>query len=152
MRIIKKLIFVSLAFSISTQLGAQNGHSMIVPEMEKHDLYGMDGREVRPGITIRSVSMATIRMSRVEITEGTSTPHHNHPDEEIVMLVEGSIRAYMGDVEFLLDTPGQMITIPAFVEHRYEALEDSATVEVFGPGRANLGAGGAMGGNPAMGG
>lgn len=148
----KKIAIISAALALGaiiSQVTAQE-QAMIVPEMEKHNLYGMDGREVRPGITIRNVSMATIRMSRVEITEGTSTPNHNHADEEIVMLIEGSVIGYMGDKEFVLDTPGEMITIPAFVQHRYQAQEDSATIEVFGPGRANLGAGG-MGGNAAMG-
>jgi len=49
------------------------------------------------------------------------------------MLLEGRLRAFSGDREFLLE-PGDMVVVPAYVEHRYEALEDSVTVEAVGPG------------------
>ena len=58
---------------------------------------------------------------------------HNHANELIVMLLEGRLRAFSGDREFLLE-PGDMVVVPAYVEHRYEALEDSVTVEAVGPG------------------
>ena len=105
------------------------------PKMESHNLFTAPGRQVRPGITARRIPMATISVIRIDITEGNSTPDHNHPDEQIVILLEGSVKAYMGETEFLLDEPGDMITIPAYVPHTYTALEDSATIEVFGPGR-----------------
>ena len=113
---------------------------LLDPEMTVHDLFGMEPRNFREGILGRVVAAATVRLSRIEITEGFSTPAHNHPDEEIVLLLEGSIRAVSGDNEFVLQ-PGELILIPAYVEHHYVALEDSVTIEAFGPGR-NLGAGG----------
>ena len=48
------------------------------------------------------------------------------------MLLEGRLRAISGDREFIL-TPGELVVIPAYVEHHYEALEDSVTLEAFGP-------------------
>lgn len=131
-------LFSAFILSFSAQGLAQPGpQALIEPEMDVHDLFGMEGRNFRPGIVGRAVAMATVRLSRIEISEGTSTPDHNHADEEIVLLLEGSIRAYSGDKEFVLK-PGEMITIPAYVQHRYLALEDSVTIEAFGPGR-NLG-------------
>ena len=111
---------------------------LIEPEIEVHDLFGMDGRNFRPGITGRSINMATIRMSRIELEKGFSTPSHNHADEEIVLILDGRAIAYMGEKAYEFG-PGEMITIPAYVEHRYEALEDVVSIEVFGPGR-NFGA------------
>ncbi len=125
-------LFISAAIFNSPSSLAQQ--PLITPEMEVHDLFGMEGREFRPGIFGRAVGMATVRLSRIEISEGTSTPDHNHADEEIVLLLEGSIKAFMGDKEFIVK-PGELITIPAYVQHRYIALEDSVTLEAFGPGR-----------------
>lgn len=125
------VLLAALAFS--TQIHGQV-QPLIEPEMEVHDLFGMQGREFRPGIFGRNVAMATIRISRIELSEGTSTPSHNHADEEIVLILEGHAIAYMGDKSFAIG-PGEMITIPAYVEHRYEALEDVVSIEVFGPGR-----------------
>jgi quercetin dioxygenase-like cupin family protein len=117
----------------------QEAQPLIQPKMEMHDLFGMQPRNIRPGIVGRAVSLATLRLSRIEISKGTSTPDHNHADEEIVLLLEGSIRAYSGGKEFLLK-PGEMITIPAYVQHHYVALTDSVTIEAFGPGGRNLSA------------
>ena len=30
--------------------------------------------------------------------------------------------------------PGDLVVVPAYVEHGYEALEDSITIEAVGPG------------------
>ncbi len=128
--------FIALSvFGFSQLSVAQPGpQELIEPSIEVHDLFGIEGRNFREGITGRNVAMATVRISRIELTKGTSTPSHNHADEEIVLMLEGSAIAYMRDEAFPFG-PGEMITIPAYVEHRYEALEDLVTIEVFGPGR-----------------
>ena len=90
------------------------------------------------------VAAVTVRLSRIEIAEGFFTPAHNHPDEEIVLLLEGNIRAVSGEHEFVLK-PGELIVIPAYVEHHYVALEDSVTIEAFGPNRNPGGGGMGMG-------
>ena len=100
----------------------------------------------REGFSAHFVSAATIRMLRAEVTAGTSTTHHNHPDEEMVYVVEGRIRVFSGGNEVELGA-GELVVFPAYVDHHYEAIEDSMTIEVFGPGRtfgapAGMGMGG----------
>lgn len=141
------VLLVAVLFS-QAAISQTEQQPLIVPEMEKHDLYNAPARNNRPGITGRSVAMPTVRISRIDITAGSTTPDHNHPDEELVLVLEGSVKAKMGDKEFIIN-PGELFTIPAYVQHSYEALEDSVTIEVFGPGRS-AGGGGAMGGG-AMG-
>ena len=108
---------------------------LMEPEMTVHDLDGMTARNPREGLHVQNVAAATVRFNRIQIATGASTPNHNHPDEEVVYLLEGSIKAFSGDREFVLE-PGELIIIPAYVQHHYEALEDSVTLEAFGPGRA----------------
>ena len=102
--------------------------------MEVYGLFGMEGRNFREEITGRSVAIATVRISRIELEKGHSTPSHNHARDEVVLILEGHAIAYMGDVAFPFG-PGEMISIPAYVEHRYEALKDVVSIEVFGPRR-----------------
>ena len=109
---------------------------LIEPEMTVIDFFGMEPRNPMEGITARAIDLATIRLARIEVATGHSTPDHNHPDEEVVLVLEGRIKAVSGEQEFILG-PGEMIVIPAYVQHHYEALESSVTVEAFGPGIHN---------------
>ena len=111
------------------------------PKMTVHDLFGMEAREVMEGVKARGVGAATVRVARIEVATGFSTPDHNHPDEEIILLLEGRIKAVSGDQEIIVE-PGGLLIFPAYVQHHYEALESSVTVEVFGPGRRDFDAGG----------
>lgn len=132
------IAFVSiLAIGFAQQSTSQQ--PLIQPKMTVENLFGMEPREAMPGVKSRGVSAATMRLSRIEVATGHSTPDHNHADEEIVLLLEGRIKATSGDQEFILE-PGQLIIIPAYVQHHYEALVSSVTIEAFGPGRQPGGA------------
>ena len=116
---------------------------LMEPEMALYNLDEMEPR-VREGFQAHLISAATIRMLRAEIAAGTSTTHHNHPDEEMVYVVDGRIRVFSGGNEAELG-PGELAVFPAYVDHHYEAIVDSMTIEVFGPGRT-FGAPAGMGG------
>ena len=116
---------------------------LMEPEMALYNLNEMEPR-VREGFAAHLISAATIRMLRAEIAAGTSTTHHNHPDEEMVYVVDGRIRVFSGGNEAELGA-GELVVFPAYVDHHYEAIVDSMTIEVFGPGRT-FGAPAGMGG------
>jgi quercetin dioxygenase-like cupin family protein len=90
---------------------------------------------VLTGIEIRSVVANTVRVMRIEMNEGAKGPHHNHPDEELFLVVEGQVRAIGGDDTFMLN-PGDVFVVPPFVAHQLEAIVDSVLIEVGGPGPA----------------
>ena len=116
---------------------------LMEPEMALYNFNELEPR-VRAGFSAHLVSAATIRMLRAEVAAGTSTAHHNHPDEEMVYVVDGRIRVFSGGSEVELEA-GELVVFPAYVDHHYEAIEDSMTIEVFGPGRT-FGAPAGMGG------
>ena len=119
-----------LAFS---QFGVAQGTPLIEPKMEVVDIVNMEGRTLRPGLNMQSAGLSLVRVGRLSIEKGFTTPSHNHAFEQMVLVVEGSIRAFSGDNEYILG-PGEMFMAPSFVHHYYEALEDSITLEIFGPG------------------
>jgi len=125
-------VFATLILSYSP-LGIGQGQALIEPEMEIVDLVNLDPRSPREGLHMRSDGLATIRIGRLNIEAGASTPSHNHANEQMVLVLEGRIKARSGDKEFILG-PGEMFKVPAYVHHTYTALEDSLTIEVFGPG------------------
>jgi len=84
-------------------------------------------------VTVRAVVANTVRVMRLEIGEGTKSPHHNHADEEIFLLLEGQLRVIGGDSTFMM-SPGDVFVVPPFVPHQLEALVDSVVLEAGGPG------------------
>jgi len=85
-------------------------------------------------ITMRSVAATTVSLVRLEIREGIKSPYHNHAGEEVYLLVEGQVRATVGDDTFTI-SPGDVVVIPPFVPHQLEALVESVIMEVSGSGQ-----------------
>ncbi len=127
----------NLAFTIillaCSQFSFAQGQLLIEPKMEIVDLSGMEARNLREGLQMRTAGLSSIRVGQLTIAEGTSTPSHNHAFEQMVIVLEGSIKAFSGEKEYILG-PGQMFMAPAYVHHYYTALEDSLTLEVFSAG------------------
>lgn len=89
------------------------------------------------GIDRRYVAMSTIAQTWIEMKKGEFSPLHNHPDEQTVVLISGSLRARSGKKgeEIYTDMePGDILAVPGEVIHQVEALEDSVFCEAFGPG------------------
>ena len=87
-------------------------------------------------ISFRRYQAKTVALACIEMSAGGASPHHRHPDEQIVMLVEGRLEAKYGEAgdekKFELG-PGDIFTVPPLVLHQIRALEDSVFFEAFGP-------------------
>ncbi|MYF69936.1 MAG: cupin domain-containing protein [Proteobacteria bacterium] len=108
-----------------------------MPEMMVYDLDAVEANE-RGGMVARTISAATIRVTHAEWAAGSRVPNHNHPDEHIIYVIEGRMRAFSGEQETVVEA-GQFIVYPAYVPHRHEYLEDTVTIAVSGPGRTEGG-------------
>lgn len=124
---------VSAAVVLPLFLVAQVAGSQITtPVMELVKAEDIELREMRDGRVTQRISAATVGLIKVEWPAGTSTTAHNHANELVLHVLEGRLRAYSSGEEFVVEA-GDVIVIPAWVDHRYEALEDSVTVEAAGP-------------------
>lgn len=127
----KKIIFiVTLIFLVFSNAGSSQ---VTAPKMMLHSLENLESRNMEDGRVTRRISGDAIGLIRVEWPAGTITTPHNHANELIVLLIEGRLRALGGETEYIL-MPGDLVVVPAYVEHGYEALEDSITIEAVGPG------------------
>ena len=127
----KKIIFiVTLIFLVFSNAGSSQ---ITAPKMMLHSLENLESRNMEDGRVTRRISGDAVGLIRVEWPAGTITTPHNHANELIVLLIEGRLRALGGETEFIL-IPGDLVVVPAYVEHGYEALEDSITIEAVGPG------------------
>jgi|GEM_PF-1010415 len=87
----------------------------------------------RKGIGSQLVYGATVFIPFVTMDKGTASTNHNHADEQIMILLSGRIKAYVGDDVYNLDKD-DIIIIPSYIPHYVEALEDSRWIEVHGVG------------------
>lgn len=89
-----------------------------------------------PGIESRSVMTDTTWLVFIEIEAGSTSAHHNHADEQTMLVHSGRVRATVEDREYEL-VAGDVLIIPSYVPHQMLAIEDSTWTEVHGPGFNN---------------
>ena len=77
-------------------------------------------------------------VGRMIVEEGFDIPPHVHPNEQISIVVEGSVIFRVADVsssEFreVLVSAGQVMELPPHVPHGVRALEHSVVFDLFSP-------------------
>ena len=75
-----------------------------------------------------------------EFKKGAMAARHNHPHEQVVMVLSGRFRLAVGNEEAVVK-PGDIVVIPSDVPHEAEALEDSVVIDLFSPPREDFLAG-----------
>ena len=106
---------------------------VVTPEGRLESWDEIEPRNVREGIRVRPVQGDTVSFTRIELDAGAKTPDHNHADEQFIYLQTGLASGYVGTIEYILE-PGDIIVIPAWTPHGFEAVEDTVWFEVHGPG------------------
>ena len=89
--------------------------------------------KIPDGRSIHRVNGTTVGLMTVQWPKGTVAEPHNHGVELIVTVASGQLKVMSGGREFVLE-PGDVVAFPAWVDHGFEALEDTVTYEAAGPG------------------
>ena len=96
--------------------------------------------QLKPGLDRRLLTGERMMIAHVYLQEGTIVPKHEHDNEQLTYILEGTLRLWLGpdDDEEMFDVrAGEVLHIPPHVPHRAEALEDTLDVDVFSPPRAD---------------
>jgi len=78
------------------------------------------------------------------IEAGVHVETHQHPSEQIVWMLEGKMEFRIGDERHMCG-PGDILVIPAGVEHECWFREDTQVIDIFSPPREDF----LTGGKPA---
>ena len=103
-----------------------------------------DVREIVPqqiwtGVVGRSVHGAEATLSLLTLEPDVNVPEHSHVNEQMGVLVHGSVTFHIGDEQKQLG-PGATWVIPAHVPHSVEVGPDGASIiELFSPPRGDWG-------------
>jgi quercetin dioxygenase-like cupin family protein len=94
-------------------------------EMARHRIF--------PGVTVQTCSADKMMISVAEFEPNAVVENHNHPHEQVGMVLQGRAIFYIGDEQKTLG-PGDVFRIPGNVTHRVVALgEPVRAIDVFYP-------------------
>jgi len=101
------------------------------------DIEGLGRLQLWPGLVGRSVEGERITLVVIELEPGAVVAEHRHENEQLGVLIEGTLRFSVGEETRSL-APGATWRISANVPHSVVAGPDGAVaVEVFSPVRAD---------------
>ena len=101
------------------------------------DLAGMEPLRIWDGVAARAVEGEQLSLAVVELDPGSLVPEHAHMNEQLGLVIRGSLEFRVGDETRELG-PGSTWCIPGHVEHGVRAGPEGAVViDVFAPARAD---------------
>ena len=89
---------------------------------------------MNPLLTRQYVSGSQGMVARIMLKKGCVVPEHSHPNEQIAMILTGSLEFALGGRVVVVGA-GELIVIPANVPHSARALEDTEDIDFFAPPR-----------------
>ena len=71
-------------------------------------------------------------LAQIYLKRGALVPMHSHESEQITYVLQGGLKFFVGGEEVVV-REGEVLTIPSWVEHQAEALEDTFELDLFSP-------------------
>lgn len=100
-------------------------------------LDGLDPVRVWEGVVARTVPGERLSLAVVELEPGSVVPEHRHPNEQLGLVLRGSLRFRIGEEERELG-PGGAWSIPPDTPHEvWAGPEGAVVVDVFAPPRVD---------------
>ncbi|HET7044565.1 MAG TPA: cupin domain-containing protein [Gaiellaceae bacterium] len=101
------------------------------------EIASIDPHQVWDGVLGRVVEGENATLAVIELEPGAVVPEHRHVNEQMGVLIQGSLSFRIGEETREL-APGGMWCIPADVPHEVRVGPDGAVlVEAFAPRRAD---------------
>jgi len=101
---------------------------------EKTSWESIDREAMNEGLQRQMLNGEKISFARMRFKPGVKVPRHQHENEQITMVTEGSMAMNFDDKTITM-REGEMVLIPSNVPHSAEALEVCETLEIFSPRR-----------------
>jgi quercetin dioxygenase-like cupin family protein len=97
----------------------------------------MPKEKVTDHLERRLVTGDRMMLAQVYLKKGCVVPRHQHDNEQLTYILEGSLKFWIGEDEskVVIVRAGEVLHLPSMVWHKAEALEDTLDVDVFSPPR-----------------
>jgi quercetin dioxygenase-like cupin family protein len=90
--------------------------------------------EMNPLIRRQVIHGEKATVARIFLAVGAVVPEHSHENEQVSMIIEGSLKFVVAGREQVVRA-GQVLHLPAFVPHSAVAEEDCLAIDIFSPRR-----------------
>ena len=102
-----------------------------------HPLAQLPVQQIWDGVVARTIEGARMSFAVVELSPGSIVSQHDHPNEQMGIVLRGTLTFTIGDETRELGA-GDTYNIPGGVKHRVVTGADGAVVvDVFSPVRAD---------------
>jgi quercetin dioxygenase-like cupin family protein len=99
----------------------------------------MPKEDVTPTLSRRLITGDRMMLAHVYLKKGCIVPRHQHENEQLTYILEGSLHFWIGEDESeeVIVGPGEVLHLPSMVWHKALALADTLDIDVFSPPRAD---------------
>ena len=94
----------------------------------------LPAREIFPGLRARLIHTDRVTHSWVEVDAGATFPEHQHPQEQIVTVLEGELELIVEGKMHRLK-PGNVFVIPPDARHSGGGITRCRVLDAFAPAR-----------------
>ena len=102
--------------------------------MDYFDIKVLPKKEIREGITVRSVFLNNVMLTYFEFEANTKIPAHRHHHEQITFILEGEMEFSLEGKKRILKA-GDGVIVPSNKEHNVSALTRTIVVDAWSPVR-----------------
>lgn len=88
--------------------------------------------QLTPVIHRQIVTGAQAMAGMITLQKGAHVPRHSHVSEQLTYVFEGALRFLIEGKEIMVKA-GEILVIPAWVEHEATAVEHTVELDIFSP-------------------
>ena len=92
----------------------------------------MPVEQMSPTIGRKMVVGEKVMMARVFLKKGAFVPEHKHESEQLTYILKGALE-FQIDGKTIVVRSGEVLTIPSWMPHSANALEDTDDLDIFSP-------------------
>ncbi|HEY3739307.1 MAG TPA: cupin domain-containing protein [Bryobacteraceae bacterium] len=104
--------------------------------MKSHTWELIPKEQLNPTFARQVIHTELMTLARVYMKDGCFVPEHHHPNEQVSIVYEGSLKfVFPTEGREVVVHAGDALEIPANLPHSAVALEDTVAMDVFTPPR-----------------
>lgn len=107
---------------------------MAEPRVHLHRWDEIALEKVTEMVSRKIISGERMTVAQVYLKRGSLVPRHVHESEQMTCVLQGALRIVVRTEEVTV-REGEVLHIPAAIEHQAEALDDTFVLDLFSPAR-----------------